>query len=325
MLTAYYIDIVQKNNYTHLKTRMSFIGGGDMKKHIYSAAVIASGCLWGLMGLFRRSMGSLGFDSFGIVFVRCGVAALLFALTILIRDKSAFRVKLKDFWCFIGSGLCSLLFFSVCYFQAMTLMSLSAAAILLYTAPCFVVLMSALLFQEKLNGRLILAVFLAFSGCCLVSGLVGQETKISLIGLLYGLGSGFGYALYSIFGKLALRRGYASSTINFYSCLLAALGAGLIFGVKAPVSLMFSSSGALALCLLAGVVTSYLPYLLYTFGLSGIEAGKASVMASVEPVVATLVGVFVYRESLNLYSLAGIALVLFAVLLTGIQGRKKSP
>lgn len=294
-----------------------------MKKHIYSAAVIASGCLWGLMGLFRRSMGSLGFDSFGIVFVRCGVAALLFALTILIRDKSAFRVKLKDFWCFIGSGICSLLFFSVCYFQAMTLMSLSAAAILLYTAPCFVVLMSALLFQEKLNGRLILAVFLAFSGCCLVSGLVGQETKISLIGLLYGLGSGFGYALYSIFGKLALRRGYASSTINFYSCLLAALGAGLIFGVKAPLTLMFSSSGTLALCLLAGVVTSYLPYLLYTFGLSGIEAGRASVMASVEPVVATLVGVLVYRESLNLYSLAGIALVLFAVLLTGIQGSKK--
>lgn len=303
---------------------MSFIGGGDMKKHIYSAAVIASGCLWGLMSLFRRSMGSLGFDSFGIVFVRCGVAALLFALTILIRDKSAFRVKLKDFWCFIGSGLCSLPFFSVCYFQAITLMSLSAAAILLYTAPCFVVLMSALLFKEKLNGRLILAVFLAFSGCCLVSGLVGQETKISLIGLLYGLGSGFGYALYSIFGKLALRRGYASSTINFYSCLLAALGAGLIFGVKAPVALMFSSSGTLALCLLAGVVTSYLPYLLYTFGLSGIEAGRASVMASVEPVVATLVGVLVYRESLNLYSLAGIALVLFAVLLTGIQGHKKA-
>lgn len=52
------------------------LGVGDMRKHIYSAAVIASGCLWGLMGLFRRSLGSLGFDSFGIVFVRCGAAAL---------------------------------------------------------------------------------------------------------------------------------------------------------------------------------------------------------------------------------------------------------
>ena len=300
------------------------LGVGDMRKHIYSAAVIASGCLWGLMGLFRRSLGSLGFDSFGIVFVRCGAAALLFALTILLRDKSAFRIRLKDLWCFIGSGLCSLLFFTVCYFQAMTLMSLSAAAILLYTAPCFVVLMSALLFKEKLNGRLILAVFLAFSGCCLVSGIVGQETRISLIGLLYGLGSGFGYALYSIFGKLALRRCYSGSTINFYSCLLAALGAGLLFGVKAPLALMFSSSGTLAFCLLAGLVTCYLPYMLYTFGLSGTEAGKASFMASVEPVVATLVGVLVYRESLDLFSLAGIALVLFAVLLTEIQGRNKA-
>ena len=106
--------------------------------------------------------------------------------------------------------------------------------------------------------------------------------------------------------------------------MLAALGAGLIFGVKTPLALMFSSAGSLAFCLLAGLVTCFLPYMLYTFGLSGTEAGKASVMASVEPVVATLVGVLVYRERLDLFSLAGIALVLSAVLLTGAHSRKKS-
>lgn len=293
-----------------------------MKKSVYSAAVIAGGCLWGLMGLFRRYMGSLGFDSYGIVFIRCSVAALLFAVTILLTDKSEFRVKLRDLWCFVGSGVCSLLFFSVCYFQAMTLMSLSTAAILLYTAPCLVILMSAVLFREKLNGKIILAMLMAFAGCCLVSGVVGQETRISLVGLLYGLGSGFGYALYSIFSKLALRRGYKSNTINLYSCLLAALGAGLIFGIREPVALMFSSGGSLALCLGAGIVTSYLPYLLYTFGLSGIEAGKASVMASVEPVVATLVGFLVFHESLSLYSVVGIVLVLGAVALTNIHKKR---
>ena len=292
--------------------------------HQAMACIMAAATMWGCIGLFNRNIAAFDISASSIVLVRNLGACILLALFFLITDRSVFRIRLWHLPIFLATGLVSILLFTLCYFKSQQVSSLAIAAILLYTAPCFVVLMSALLFQEKLNGRLILAVFLAFSGCCLVSGLVGQETKISLIGLLYGLGSGFGYALYSIFGKLALRRGYASSTINFYSCLLAALGAGLIFGVKAPVALMFSSSGTLALCLLAGVVTSYLPYLLYTFGLSGIEAGRASVMASVEPVVATLVGVLVYRESLNLYSLAGIALVLFAVLLTGIQGRKKA-
>lgn len=93
-----------------------------MNKSKYSLAVIAAGSLWGFMGLFRRYMGELGFDSFGVILVRCAFAALCFGLLILIKDKNEFVVKPRDFWCFLGSGLCSLLFFSACYFQAMTIM-----------------------------------------------------------------------------------------------------------------------------------------------------------------------------------------------------------
>ena len=191
-------------------------------------AILLSGCFWGVMGYFRRKMGDMGLDSFGVIFARCSIAAVLFLFTILLTDASSIRIRLRDLWCFLGSGLCSLLFFSFCYFQAMNLMSLSAAAILLYTAPCFVILLSALLFQEKITSRKLLAMFLAFAGCCLVSGVAGSVSHISAAGLLYGIGSGFGYALYSIFGKLAFARGYKSNTVNFWTCLFAALGAGLV-------------------------------------------------------------------------------------------------
>jgi drug/metabolite transporter (DMT)-like permease len=133
-----------------------------MKKH--AVAILVSGCLWGFMGLFRRYMGGIGISSPGVIILRCGLAAVFFAVTLLATDSRRFRVKLKDAWCFIGSGLCSLLFFTYCYFQAMTLMSLSAAAILLYTAPSIVMIMSLFIFKEKLTVEKVAALVLYFSG-----------------------------------------------------------------------------------------------------------------------------------------------------------------
>ena len=191
----------------------------NKSKNTYTLSILAAGCLWGFMGLFRRYMGEAGFSSSGVIVLRCGVAALCFALTLLLTGASQFRVRLRDAWCFFGSGVVSLLFFTFCYFQAMNYMSLSAAAILLYTAPAIVTLLSALLFKERLTGLKLLAVLLAFLGCALVSGLGAGDMALSTAGILYGLGAGFGYAMYSIFARYALERGYSSNTINFYSCL----------------------------------------------------------------------------------------------------------
>ena len=112
-----------------------------MKKNRYAAAVLLAGSLWGFMGFFRRSLDGMGVSAAGCIAVRCVFATLLFGVTILCTDRKAFRIKLRDLWIFFGSGVLSLFTFGVCYFKAMDYMSLSAAAILLYTAPCFVILM----------------------------------------------------------------------------------------------------------------------------------------------------------------------------------------
>ena len=276
------------------------------------------------MGVFRRHLGDMGLDSFGVIMVRCLSAAVMFALMMAVKSPEDFVVRPKDIWCFIGSGICSLLFFTACYFQAMNLMSLSTAAILLYTAPIFVIFISAILFKEKLTKTKLFAMVLAFAGCCLVSGVAGGDTRITLAGLLYGLGSGFGYALYSIFSKLAFERGYRSTTINLYSCMLAFLGAGIIWGFKQPMSVMLSSWGNFGYCVLAGFITCFLPYALYTFGLTKTEAGKASIMASVEPVVATIAGFVAFGEKPDIFALLGIILVLAAIILLNRKEKTKN-
>ena len=282
-------------------------------------AVLTASALWGLMGIFTRSLAAYGIQATGVILLRCGVGAILFGLTIALTEPKQFNIKLRDFWCFFGSGVCSLLFFSYCYFEAMARMNLSAAAILLYTAPTIVMLLSALFFREKITPIKLAALALAFAGCCLVSGFGAGETALPGKGLLFGLGSGIGYALYSIFSRFALYRGYSSLTINFYSCLLAAGGSALIWGAKAPIAAMVGRAECLVLSLVTGVVSCYLPYLLYTYSLTGLEPGRASILSSLEPVVATLVGIFVFRERMSPASACGILCVLAAIALLNIK------
>ena len=284
----------------------------------YTICILGAGCLWGFMGLFTRQLGALGFDSPGTLIVRCGLACILFGITLLIKDRRLLRIRLRHLWCFLGVGICSLLFFTYCYFQCIRLTSLSMAAVLLYTAPSMVMLISLAVFREKLTARKVLALILAFLGCCLVSG-IGAE-RFDLTGVILGLCSGLGYALYSIFARLALNRGYDSQTINFYAMLFGTVGACVIWGGWQPVQLAFSSWESLGWSVATGVFSCYLPYLLYTYGLTGTETGKASVMASTEPVVATLLGIFAYHEALTLASAAGVVLVLAAIVVLNLHG-----
>lgn len=288
----------------------------------YVLSVLIAAALWGFLGLFRREMGALGFSAGDIVFLRCGIAALAFLVTLLLRDRSGIAIRLRDLWCFLGAGVAGLLFFTYCYYQSMNYMSLSVAAILLYTAPAIVVVLSAVLFREPFTVRKLLALVLAFLGCCLVSGL-GGDTRLSWTGILYGLGAGFGYALYSIFARCALERGYHSNTVTFYACLFAAVGAAVVWGLKAPVNLLVSSGAHLGWSIATGLITGYLPYLLYTYGLTGLETGRASIYANLEPVVATLVGVFAFHEAMTAQNICGILCVLGAVILLSVKTRRE--
>ena len=277
--------------------------------------VLGAGCLWGFMGLLVRSTGALGLGTMETCFLRALVTAAAMLLLLLIFDRPALKVRLRDLWCFAGTGIVSMTFFNFCYFKTIMLTSLSVAAVLLYTAPVFVVLMSAPLFAEKLSRRKLLAALVAFLGCAFVSGVVGGAGRLSLTGILFGLGSGIGYALYSIFGRCALERGYGSATICSSTFVFALIPTFLLADTGTAISALTGSPGQFAFLAALILMVTLAPYLLYTKGLQGLENGTASILASIEPVVATLVGLAVYSEKLGVWSILGIALVLLSILL----------
>lgn len=285
------------------------------KRNLGPVLIILAACFWGSMGIFVRRLSAFGFGSVQIVSIRVTLAALAFSLLLFIRDRSGFRIRLRDIPLFWGLGFGSILFFTVCYFSAIEIMPLSTAAILLYTSPIWIMLMSALFFHERLNGRKLLALALAFAGCVLVSGISGEG--ITFAGLLLGLGSGIGYGLYSILGTIALRR-YSPYTVTTYTFLFAAVGSWLICRPADMLSKFVPADNLpelLLLCALTALVTAVVPFLSYTLGLRTVEASRAGIIATLEPMVATLIGILVFSEPLTLLSGLGMFLILSAVII----------
>ena len=200
------------------------------------AAILAAAALWGVIGIWNRRLMAAGLSPPSLVTVRhCGGMVLL-GLVLAVRDRSVFRVRREHLKYFFGTGVVSVVLFTACYFSCQKLCSLSVASVLLYTAPSFVVLLSALLWRERVTGRKLAALGLTLVGCALVCGLFSGQVTVTAA-----------------------------------------------------------------------------PYLLYTWGLARVESGRTSILASLEPVVASLAGTLLFHEPLSAATLAGIACVLAGV------------
>lgn len=283
--------------------------------------ILLAGSLWGSMGLFVRTYNSRDLGAFYAVEIRAVITTIVLFITLFVTNRAALKIKIKDIWCFIGTGLFSVVFFNFCYFKSIVITSLSMAAVLLYTAPVFVMIISRFLFKEKITIKKILAALLTFIGCILVTGLIG-ESSVSVSGLLIGLGAGLGYALYSIFSRYAIEKGYSSLTITFYTFLIATFGALPFINInKLAINGFTYLNGIIDVKMILfafafGLITTVLPYISYTAGLKNLENSTASIIASIEPVVATLIGIIIYSEGLSISSLAGIILVLVGIILS---------
>ena len=287
-----------------------------MKQTRFTIAVVASGILWGIISIFIRGMNSANLTPVQMLQMRTLFAAIIMFIFILWVDKEQLKLDLHDIWMFLGSGVVSLTFFSLCYFQTILEVGASVAVILLYTSPIFIILLAFLLFKEKITPVKITALVMTFAGCILVSGIGSGNGAMTLKGFLIGLGSGFGYGLYSIFSRFALRK-YSALTITFYTFLFSCLSVIPFSGIGQMMSGFQISS------LLYGIGIAFfctvLPYILYTYGMTRIETGKAAILVTVEPLVGTLAGCCLWGESMTIVKAAGIFLIFSAVILLGIK------
>lgn len=297
----------------------------EAKRKIAPFFILLAGCLWGSMGIFVRTLNSWGLASFDIVALRSFVTMVCMLLILSIFKRELLKIRLKDIWCFLGTGLCSIVFFNYCYFRTIMETSMPVAAVLLYTAPVMVVLMSAVLFGEKITPVKAVALVFVFAGCALVAGLVGSEHALTPKGLLVGLGAGFGYALYSIFSRYALERGYQPLTILFYTFTFSSVGVLPFAALPEVWQAVTVNAGHAAVSVIFGLLSTVIPYFVYTIGLSYVENGTASILASVEPVMASFIGIVLFKERVDIWQAAGMLLVFFSIIICNLAPEKNVP
>lgn len=286
---------------------------------MYSIYIAAAAVFWGIISLFSTELKACGLNPGSIVVLRSFGAAAVLSAIFFIKDRSVFRIKLRDIKYFIGTGIISFVWFNWCLFTSMNECTTAIAVVLLYTAPIFVVFLSAVFFNEKITAPKLIALAMTVTGCTLVTGIAGGELNGTLFGIICGIGSGLFYGLYSIFGRFALNR-YSDVTVTVYTFIFAAIGSIPLCNAGELTAGLSQPEGIVSAALIV-LMSTVMPFLLYTKGLSRVESGTASILATIEPAVGVLVSVFVLHQSLTLTSLIGIILIFSAVIFLNIKNR----
>ncbi|HYP20263.1 MAG TPA: EamA family transporter [Chloroflexia bacterium] len=291
--------------------------------------VLLAAGLWGTLGTFYR----LGTDEFhltplAIVFWRGAVAAIALGavmgvvLPIGAGKRGLLRLRRADLPLFFAFGLLGVTAFYPLYIYAVLLVGVAVAVVLLYTAPIIVSLLAWRFLGEGFDRRKLAALLLTFAGILLMSRAYDPALlSVDALGVLCGLGSAFAYALYSILGKVSLNRGYSAATTSFYIYSIGVSGLLVLALIVGPETLLVGDSpGAWGLLLVLGLVQTLGAVAAYVTGLRYLEAGVASILATFEPLVATLLAFLVLHEAIAWPQMLGGLFILGAVLL--LQWRK---
>lgn len=285
-------------------------------------AVAAAACMWGTLGYLAKILYSRGVSFESLVAVRASVgwvAAICFVLAV--GGGRELRVERRDLALLVPLGVVGIGLFYLLYFYTVRESTVGTAAILLYSSPAFVVVLAWLFLREALGVVKIAALLLTGSGIFLVVGAYNPANlEVNPKILLTGLLSGLAYGLYSIFGRPVAARLSPAVVLSY----ALAFGSVLLVVAALPTldTLAGLSAGSYALLLMLAVVHTTLAFALYTYGIRHLGAGRAAIIATIEPVVAGVTGVLLLSEALTAPKILGALLVLAGAALTQIGAPK---
>ena len=257
--------------------------------------VALAAVLWALLGIFSVQIHKFGFSSTEISALRWIFAAVIMFVLVLVTDRKKLKIKLKDVWMFALTGIFSYMLTSIFYFISMGLTSAAVANVLMYASPVWVLIMSRIFFNEKFNAIKLISIFGTVGGCVLVSGLMSKGSGVFI-------------------GKALLTK-YSNATLTAYACIFAGIASVFTINPQSIINIISAAPKSLIYIIAMATLSTAVPYMLYTVGLSSTTASRAAVIACIEPVCSTLISVFVLKENVVLSQYVGIAVILLMILI----------
>jgi drug/metabolite transporter (DMT)-like permease len=272
--------------------------------------VVLAALCWGLSGGIGGILMTDGWDAFVVSFYR-GAIGLLFVFVWLALRPSGSGLTSRQLWfwsAIAGLGVAGNFAF---YLVSIAHGSIAVAATLMYCAPVFVYLVSFALKLESPTALKLTAIAVVMLGIVLLTQIYDiGASSVTPIGIGTGLLAGLFYAVF-IFGfKYAVPHGSPQAILTIAFAVLVAI---LIWPGDINQTVAVLSTPDWPLFAALGVFGAGLSFVLYIVGLNRIAPAMASIVATIEPVTASLFGVVVLNESLVGPQIFGMGLILVTV------------
>jgi DME family drug/metabolite transporter len=280
--------------------------------------IMAAGLCWSLTGLFGTFLFRSGISPLLVASVRVFITAILFFIFLFCKYRFRFFIPSRDLALFAVFGWICVGLFNYFYLQAINTLGISLAVILLYTSPAFVIVLSAYFLGEAVTPLKIAVLLLTLLGVFgAVGGVASLQFQQPVGGLLTGLGAGFTFSLLTIFSKYALKK-YDHLIVVFY---LTFFGALFLAFLEPPWLIWRYNLDVYAFLSLFALIliSTFLGYLFFVYGLKYLKAGKASIILTIEPLSAIFWAALFFKEKLRPCQFTGAALIIAAIILQNIR------
>ena len=278
--------------------------------------IAVSAASFGTLAIFGRFLYAEGLDTFTMLSLRFGLAALLMTIILFVRREKFPRGKIL--LQLIGMGALGYVGQSFSYLTAIQYASAGLVALLLYLYPIFVFTLSVMVLRERVTWIKVAALILALTGTALTVDPAGGQ----LPGILLAICAALIYSVYIIVGTNVMKH---VSPVQSSTVIFASAGAvyGTLMAANGP-HLPASGSGWLGI---AGIVliATVIPVVAFLSGLERIGPTNAAMLSTLEPVVTVLLAAWIFEERLKSILILGGGLILMAAMLSTRGELEKRP
>lgn len=279
--------------------------------------------MWGTSGTLTVLAINAGATANQVALFGTLASAVILVSILAVLDRKAFKIRLKDLPILTVFAIITGTLFSLAWYNAIDLTSVSTALILLYSYPSMVTVASVFLLGEKLTSSKMVALPLTFIGCLLVAEAYDlEQIRLNIVGVGLGLFTALAATVYYVWAKKLLTV-YSSSTLALYMTLL--MIPGLLLAVS-PFSVINDplTWEAWMYIFLIGLLPGTFGFVVAMFALRHIEASKASMVAGIEPVAGVILAVIFISESVNALQSVGVILVIAAVFILRLTQKEET-
>lgn len=269
-------------------------------------ALIGSMLIFGTLGVVRRYV---PLSSAMLALCRGALGSVFLLLFVLVRGgKLKLPERKTTLWLVLTGAIMGLNWMLL--FEAYNYTTVAAATMCYYMQPTIVILLSPLVFRERLSGRKLACAAAAIVGMLFVSGVLsgGTGQVRDIRGIAFGLGAAALYAAVIILNKkVVVEDIYAKTVIQLAGAALVMIPYVLLTEGVPELTLTAADIG---MVLLVGIVHTGITYALYFGSMQRLKAQTVAVMSYIDPVFALLLSAAVLHESLTPLGIVGAVLII---------------